>query len=240
MTPRQAAILSTLIREYVRTAEPVGSELLVERYRLPYSAATVRAELGDLEEGGYLSHPHTSAGRMPTARGYRYYVDHLHAVRRASADARLEDAFTELAAEHRRIARRAAKVLAAFSGNLALAGLRETEELHEAGLSGLLEEPEFVAAERLRDLSKLIDVLDARFDEFMEGPVGEVRVYIGEENPYVRSPYLSMIVASCQFPSGERGLVAIVGPTRMRYERNIGLVDHVLRLLEADTTGRNV
>ncbi len=77
LTPRQQTILGLTVREYVKTATPVGSRALVERYGLPVSSATVRNELAYLEETGHLTHPHTSAGRVPTQEGYRYFVERL-------------------------------------------------------------------------------------------------------------------------------------------------------------------
>jgi heat-inducible transcriptional repressor len=77
LTPRQEAVLRLVVREYVKSAAPVGSRVLVEDYGLPVSSATVRNELAHLEDLGYLSHPHTSAGREPTLQGYRYFVRRL-------------------------------------------------------------------------------------------------------------------------------------------------------------------
>jgi heat-inducible transcriptional repressor len=77
LTPRQQTILGLTVREYVKTASPVSSRALVEHYSLPVSSATVRNELSQLEETGYLTHPHTSAGRIPTHEGYRYFVERL-------------------------------------------------------------------------------------------------------------------------------------------------------------------
>ncbi len=77
LTPRQQTILGLTVREYVKTASPVSSRALVERYELPVSSATVRSELAYLEETGHLTHPHTSAGRVPTHEGYRYFVERL-------------------------------------------------------------------------------------------------------------------------------------------------------------------
>jgi heat-inducible transcriptional repressor len=74
---RSQAILRAVIEEYVTTAAPVGSHALVERYRLGVSSATVRAVLAELEAAGLLTHPHTSAGRIPTEQGYRYYVESI-------------------------------------------------------------------------------------------------------------------------------------------------------------------
>jgi heat-inducible transcriptional repressor len=77
--PRKAAVLRAVVEEYVRSGEPVGSETVAERTGLGVSSATIRNELAALEELGYLSHPHTSAGRLPTDLGYRFYVDSLPA-----------------------------------------------------------------------------------------------------------------------------------------------------------------
>jgi heat-inducible transcriptional repressor len=74
---RSQAILRAVIEEYVTTATPIGSQTLVDRYPLGVSSATVRNVLAELETGGFLGHPHTSAGRVPTDRGYRFYVESL-------------------------------------------------------------------------------------------------------------------------------------------------------------------
>ena len=77
LDPRSQAILRAVIEEYVSTAQPVGSQALVDRFRLGVSSATVRNVMADLESAGYLSHPHTSAGRVPTDAGYRLYVESI-------------------------------------------------------------------------------------------------------------------------------------------------------------------
>jgi heat-inducible transcriptional repressor len=77
LTERRAAILRLIITDYVQTAQPVGSEALVQRHGLEISSATIRNEMARLEGDGYISHPHTSAGRVPSDRGYRYYVQSL-------------------------------------------------------------------------------------------------------------------------------------------------------------------
>jgi heat-inducible transcriptional repressor len=77
---RKARLLQAVVREFIQTNEPVGSRALADRYSLGISSATIRNELAALEEQGFLSHPHTSAGRVPTDRGYRFYVDSLSGV----------------------------------------------------------------------------------------------------------------------------------------------------------------
>ena len=77
LEPRSEAILRAIIEEYVATAQPVGSQTLVVKYRLGVSPATVRNVMAELESAGFLGHPHTSAGRLPTDRGYRLYVESI-------------------------------------------------------------------------------------------------------------------------------------------------------------------
>lgn len=77
LDPRSQAILQAVIDEYVSTAQPVGSQVLVDRFRLGVSSATVRNVMAELEAAGFLTHPHTSAGRIPTDAGYRVYVESI-------------------------------------------------------------------------------------------------------------------------------------------------------------------
>ena len=77
LTPRERQVLEAVIQTYVQTAEPAGSRVLARRHGLGVSPATIRNTMSDLEEKGFLSHPHTSAGRVPTDKAYRAYVDSL-------------------------------------------------------------------------------------------------------------------------------------------------------------------
>lgn len=77
LTDRRQAVLGLVVRQYIATAIPVGSKTIVEQYGLGVSSATIRNEMAHLEEQGYLTHPHTSAGRVPTEKGYRYFVERL-------------------------------------------------------------------------------------------------------------------------------------------------------------------
>ena len=81
---RKKKILSSVVEDYIESAEPVGSKTLVEKYHLDYSSATIRNDMKELEEEGYLEQPHISAGRIPSTKGYRYYVDNLMKERKLS------------------------------------------------------------------------------------------------------------------------------------------------------------
>src|SRR5918992_244202 len=85
MDERKAAILKAVIEEYVETGQPVGSNTVARAASLGVSSATVRNEMAVLEREGYVTHPHTSAGRIPTDKGYRFFVDHLARMRELQA-----------------------------------------------------------------------------------------------------------------------------------------------------------
>lgn len=131
LTDREQRVLEAVVRTYVETAEPAASGTLARQYPLGISAATIRNTMSDLEDKGFLYHPHTSAGRMPTDRGYRMYVDHLLSTRRRAL-LEAEELRMELAAADRSgvelLLRRAAQVLGLITNELGVAtgpGLNE-------------------------------------------------------------------------------------------------------------------
>ena len=75
--PRRDLILKYIVEYFIKTAAPVGSNTLIEQYDLPYSSATIRNEMMELEEEGFIEKTHTSSGRVPSTKGYRYYIEHL-------------------------------------------------------------------------------------------------------------------------------------------------------------------
>src|SRR3990167_9489198 len=92
MSPRQKDILSAIVEQYAEVASPVGSSLLAKLFGV--SSATIRAEMSQLEDAGYITHPHTSAGRIPTDKGYRFYVNNLSENKETSTERRAEKALT--------------------------------------------------------------------------------------------------------------------------------------------------
>jgi heat-inducible transcriptional repressor len=122
LTPRQQTILGLVIREYVNSTHPISSRILLERYNLGVSSATVRNEMARLEELGYLMHPHTSAGRVPTIDGYRLFVERLLGeVSLPSAEQRMiNHQFHQVRLDLNQWMRLAASTLARTSSNAAL------------------------------------------------------------------------------------------------------------------------
>jgi heat-inducible transcriptional repressor len=124
LNDREQRVLEAVIRTYVETAEPAGSRTVAKRFGLGVSAATIRNAMADLEEKGFLYHPHTSAGRIPTDLAYRYYVDTLmQPIRLTTAEQRLlrRQLADEASGPIERVIRRAAQVLGLLTGELGVA-----------------------------------------------------------------------------------------------------------------------
>ncbi|GAC1574213.1 MAG: heat-inducible transcriptional repressor HrcA [Candidatus Elarobacter sp.] len=120
---RKAFILATVVYEYIATAEPVGSVTLSQKYNLGVSSATIRNEMAELEAGGYLIQPHTSAGRIPSDAGYRIYVDRLMQPESLTKDdsRRIRDQFRDASRELGDVIEQTTRLLSGLSGNLAIA-----------------------------------------------------------------------------------------------------------------------
>lgn len=225
LSERQKSILGAVVREYVATAEPVASTELVRKRRLALSSATVRNEFAVLDEAGYLAQPHTSAGRVPTDKGYRFFIQHL-----ASGDGignREETALRELTAlaDPFLFMRGASRLLAEFSHGFSVAGFPEDEFFYKSGIREVMREPEFADASLMHEFSALVDTIeDALTRAFDPGEFSEPKVFVGAENPIREARHYGMIVSTCETPFAKESLVAIVGPKRMNYEHNVALL----------------
>lgn len=237
MTRRQALILQTAVREHIRTGEPVGSETLVSRGRIPLSPATVRAELASLEQDGFLRQPHASAGRVPTTAGYRQYVDACLEQLRQPRPLSSHQAFEELEILERMseqlLVRELAHTLAKRAGTLSVVAAPDALT-HEAGFTNLFQTPEFREDPGGADIDRLIEAVEERGREFSALAETGPAVFIDGENPFVRTRLFSMVVAALVLPSGARVVAALIGPLRMPYERHLQLMDVLQRELGAE------
>lgn len=236
MNVRQQRILEAIIRKYVDTAQPVSSGILNKKLRLNASPATIRAEMKKLEEEGYLYQPYTSAGRIPTDKGYRFFINSL--MRNRELTLREQEILRGNLLEDMKVDHlmpKAAGLLADMSSNLAIIGLLDFDEpeFHRAGLGRLLREPEFKDSYYFHQMAEILDYLDKNIEELFDIVQDEtISIYIGRENPIKQMKGLSMIVSGQRLKSGSRGLIAILGPLRMRYDKNIALVEYIGNLLE--------
>jgi len=225
MDKRKELILKTIIKEHIKTAQPVGSEGLVDKYNLDISSATVRSEMVELEQAGYIAQPHTSAGRVPTEKAYNFYLENLSEKKLSEAEVKI---FEKLLSKKDEISfKQAAKALAKFSDNAVFWAFHK-HNLYYTGISNLLHQPEFSETSLIYDISEVIDRVDEIIDKiFNDLKFGE-QVLLGSENPF--SEHCSAVIAKYRL-NEHVGLVGILGPTRMNYEKNLALIKFVNNIL---------
>ncbi|MBR5647584.1 transcriptional regulator [Candidatus Saccharibacteria bacterium] len=231
ITERQKQILSQIIEEYAETASPVGSVTMAKLFGV--SPATVRAEMARLEALGLVAQPHTSAGRVPTDAGYRFYVNNLvenkdevepalergtHALEvRVSSQSRADAAI-----------RGAVDSLVELTGNLGLATI--DGQLYLSGISRLFTQPEFVDTRRVQAVAKLLDNLEPWLREAAPGE--PLNIFIGQENPIGKNSEVSLIISKFRSPFSDRSYIGVLGPTRQNYSRVMALVRRAGNMLE--------
>src|SRR3989338_3078422 len=232
MTPRQAKILAAIVEQYAEVAGPVGSSLLAKVFDV--SSATVRSEMGELEDMGYIEQPHTSAGRVPTDKGYRYYVNQIATT---GTDKELTEKRAERALSARvasgglpeQTIRNTVDTLVELTHNLGLATIGD--QLYMSGLSNLFGQPEFMYPGQVQQVAMLLDNLEPWLYE--AAPNEPLSVYIGSENPIGRAAGCSLIISRFRSPFSDRSYIGILGPTRQSYREVMGLVGRAGKALEA-------
>lgn len=239
MNTRQQQVLSAIVEIYTETAVPVGSQVLLERHKFDVSSATLRNDMAHLEEEGYLYQPHISAGRIPTDKGYRLYVEEMMGDQELSKEdqRRLQTELLMMKAKQTRLSRTTAKLLSTLSGNVAVMGDASKDEFYDFGIKELIEAPEFRELDELCRLVETLDSLDEKFDMLLDTMKDDsMQIFIGEENPIANiSKNCSMMVAPYRNKDGERGVLAIIGPKRMQYAKNKSLLEYVKKMLSASS-----
>ena len=235
LSDRRQRVLSALIEEYVARAMPVGSRTLTERYGLGVSPATIRNDLSMLEGEGYISQPHTSAGRVPTDFGYRAFVDNLvesGAIAEDAASQQTVEQLRQSARELDDLLERTSATLSQLTECLTIVAPQALAHPHRAGLSALMRQPEFAYTQSLipimqvlEDETVLLQVLDATAQS-SETP----RVCIGSENEAEQLSGVSVVASRFGHGEGE-GIVAVIGPTRMDYSKVLQAVRMASRAL---------
>ena len=227
MEERQANILRAIVKSFIQTAAPVGSKFLRETCALPCSPATIRNEMGKLEQEGYLISPHVSAGRIPTERGFRFYVSQsqreIQKIRpkvQKEFLSELQKHLLEKKADERMYD--VVATLVRLTPHVAFASIPSSSRLFFLGFSNVLRHPEFSAEPALT--SGIFRVLEDNFREILlDLPIEkQPKVFIGQENIIPEIQSCSLIVAR---PGKEKHFVGILGPMRMDYARNIAALE---------------
>jgi len=228
MTERQKQILHAIVEQYAEVAAPVGSSLMAKVFNV--SSATIRAEMAELERMGFITQPHTSAGRIPTDKGYRFYVNDLTGTD-ALPESRVEKALATRVQDGglpERTIRNAVDTLVDLTHNLGLATIGD--QLYMSGLSNLFGQPEFIRGSQVQQVASLLDNLEPWLRE--AAPNEPLSVYIGAENPIGRTAGVSLIISRFRSPYSDHSYIGTLGPTRQSYREVMSLVRHAGETLE--------
>ena len=234
MTERQAKLLRAIIEQYAEVAVPVGSVTLAKLFGV--SSATIRSDMAQLELSGYIAQPHTSAGRIPTDKGYRFYVNELTDAETYDEAPMLDrgtraiDARVATYADRTdRAIRSAVDSLVELTHNLGLATIGD--QLYMSGMANLFSQPEFIgSSHNVQQVARLLDNLEPWLRE--AAPNEPLNVYIGAENPVGKSSEASLIISRFRSPYSDRSYIGVLGPTRQDYARVMRLVRHTGAMLE--------
>ena len=232
MTERQRLILAAIIEQHAEIAAPVGSVMLAKLFGV--SSATIRSEMAKLEEMGLIVQPHTSAGRIPTDAGYRFYVNSLNDAQAEQPQlldrsARAIEARVSGAGDRAdRAIRSAVDSLVELTQNLGIATIGD--ELYLSGIGHLFSQPEFMQGEHAQQVARLLDNLEPWLREAR--PNEPLNVYIGSENPIGRASGATLIISKFRSPYSDNSYIGVLGPTRQSYAKVMRLVRHTGAMLE--------
>lgn len=233
MTERQRAILAAIVEQYAEVAAPVGSITLAKLFGV--SSATIRSEMARLEDMGFITAPHTSAGRIPTDKGYRVYVNDITDAQMSELPSGFDRGARAIEAHvnsHRdradRAIRSAVDSLVELTGNLGFATIGA--QLYMNGISNLFSQPEFMEGSHVQAIARLIDNIEPWLHE--AAPNHPLNVFIGSENPIGKSSGATLIISKFRSPYSDKSYVGVIGPTRQNYARTMQLVRHTGAKLE--------
>ncbi|MFH1397607.1 MAG: hypothetical protein ABIH27_03550 [Candidatus Omnitrophota bacterium] len=231
---RKNKVLAATVRAHIRNSQPISSQELSEEFEL--SSATLRNILGELEDEGYLYHPHTSAGKIPSSKGFRYYVDFLMSeaelpqeqkagilVELKNSDDSLED-----------ILENATEVIAGVTHYASIVSLSLRQgRLFYKGLSNIIQQPEFHDVKKLALLLKFLEERRKLFEVINQEFKEPLKVYIGEEIgcPGI-SEVCSLVVSTYHIGKKEKGRLAVLGPRRMSYEQIVSSLEFITQALD--------
>ncbi|HSR88858.1 MAG TPA: winged-helix domain-containing protein [Candidatus Udaeobacter sp.] len=226
MNIRGEKILNLVIENYIANAEPVGSKFLVSAAGLDLSEATVRNELRALEEEGYLTHPHTSAGRIPTEKGYKHYIKNLNLAKSniSKNDSKVLVNSLDKTSDHDLDIKSLAKTMVELSNETVIIAF-SPENIYYTGLTNLFNKPEFDERSVAAEIFEVFDNCEDSMEDFFAKVEDNPKYFFGNEHPFGEM----VSVLSMRF--GKEGLVAILGPQRMDYKYNFGLMKKLLELI---------
>ncbi len=232
---RKDRVFGIVVAEYIRTVSPVSSGFIAIEHHLDLSPATIRNILAELEEEGYLTHPYTSAGRIPTQSGYRYYVDHLmHEIQLLEEEKeRIKSEYLKSVLELEAILEKTSRVLSElthYTSIISVDGVPDKVFYH--GTQYVVEYPESADLVRVKNILQALEEKERLLEIINRDLERKVKIYIGQETEYADIENCSLaVVGYKKIEKGPSGRIAILGPTRMDYERVVSTLDYLSDLM---------
>jgi heat-inducible transcriptional repressor len=230
ITERKENILKGILIEYINSAKPISSKFIKKKYNLDFCSATIRNEMQELSEMGFLEQPHISAGRIPTDKAYRFFVDKILEEDRSVRVSRYLDKILQQEKDVFNLTTRLSKFLAQRSLSLAAIHLLDDDFFYKEGWGEILEKPESKEDDFTSEFVNLIRILEKNIKKVKTKR--KIKIYIGEENPFTKAKNFSIIITRCSFPDNRQGVISLLGPKRMKYQNNISLINSILKTLE--------
>jgi transcriptional regulator of heat shock response len=227
ISSRKEKLLQLIIENYLSTAEPVGSKFLAESTDLQVSGATVRNEMRELEEHGFLTHPHTSAGRIPTEAGYKYYIENI--MKPISPNKKIKESIDSVIKENiekDKKLKNIAKHISEHINNAVIVAFNQ-DNIYYTGISNLFSHSEFRNYAHTVSMSSVFDQCEEKIDDLYNLVESEKhKVLLGTENPLGSScgAVLSKI--------NDKELFILLGPTRMDYGRSAGVLNYIQKIFK--------
>ncbi len=227
MDSRKEHLLNTIIEEYIKTSEPVGSKCIAVSSAFEVSPATIRNEMVELEKMGLITHPHTSAGRIPTEKGYKYYIQ--NSLKEKDLTKREKDMLIEAAHdEPEKKIKSLAKGVAEVSHMGVFVAFTENN-FYYTGISNLFSHPEFYSHESVSSMSEIIDRLDEIIYKIFDTIGDDVEILLGRENPFGQE--CTCIITKFNNRKVENGIFGVLGPMRMDFQKNYSVVQFAKKLI---------
>lgn len=242
ISQRQIDILRAIIKEYSESGEPVGSEILEKKYKLGVSPATIRNEMVVLAKKGYIKKAHFSSGRVPSAKGFRFYINKLMKEKELSTadEVAYKNSIWDERSEQHKLLSQATRVLAHRTGLVSVAATNGGD-IYYAGLSNMLNIQEFIDREIEKYLFERLEEVQywERILTRLQGFEGELYYLLGDDD--VSDPmYESCASVFAEFGTDKtKGIIGVVGPKRMRYDIISPQIKYFSTLLEEIIKSQN-
>ncbi|MFH1710643.1 MAG: hypothetical protein ABH860_06245 [bacterium] len=236
LDPRKQKILGTVVNDYLHCAEPVSSEKISKKYMRDVSSATIRNEMAELEEDGFLTHPHPSAGRIPSDLGYRYFVDQLMKLRSLTQKEIefIEKEYKKAGKNLEQLLPATLKIAATLSHLLAVITAPNLPlKVISSGMANIANQPEFSDAEHIKNILSVIeheDLVSHIIDDSAQED--DITIRIGSEIKHKKIKDCSIVISKYDLFGESIGTISIIGPTRMTYSKVTAIVDAVSKTLK--------